>query len=290
MSNSALRLLTALIGIPTIVGMLYLGDWPFTLLVLVLALLAQLEVYQLLEAAGQRPNRVLGLLLGALLVLRAVHPPLLFAAAAVTVAVVAWSPLQQRSAGSLPPGDAAEAPIGASSAGAAMLPATLFGAVYPSSLLAFLLDLRAARGPGVADLDAFFLTLAVFVLVWSADTAAYYVGRSLGKRPLAPAASPKKTWEGAIGGVVGALAAAIALKLLVLDVLPWLHAGAIGLIAGILGPLGDLAESTMKRHVGVKESGSLLPGHGGMLDRFDAMTLVAPAAYLYLRFVAGIFP
>lgn len=263
-----------------VVGLLYIGDWPFTVLVLVLSLLAQLEVYQLLEAGGQRPNRAVGLTLGALLVLRAVHPPLLFAAAAVTVALVAWSPFQR------PPDRRAprEEP-----SGGAMLPATLFGAIYPASLLAFLLDLRAARGPEVADPEAFLLTLAVFVLVWSADTAAYYVGRAIGRRPLAPSVSPKKSWEGAIGGVVGAIAAAVLLKLLVLDVLPWLHAAAIGLIAGVIGPLGDLAESKMKRQVNAKESGSMLPGHGGLLDRFDAMTLVAPAAFLYLQFIAGLF-
>lgn len=261
-----------------VVGLLYVGDWPFTLLVLTLAMLAQLEVYQLLEAGGLRPDRVGGLLLGALLVLRVAYPPLLFAAAALTVVVLAGSPFRRRALDGVPPGE--------NGGSASALPATLFGAVYPSALLAFLLDLRTARGPEVADLQAFYLTLTVFVLVWSADTMAYYVGRALGKRPLAPTVSPKKTWEGALGGVLGAIAAAVALKLLVLDVLPWIHTAAIGMIAGVIGPLGDLAESKMKRQVGRKDSGTLLPGHGGLLDRFDAMILVAPAVYLYLRFVA----
>lgn len=258
-------------GIPAIVGILYLGGWPFAVLVLAISLLAQYEVYGLMDAGGIRPDREVGLLLGALFVLQAVHRPLLYAALAVVLVAVARSPFRR------------------AEAGPASLAATLFGAAYPTALLGMLVEMRLARGPLVGDLEAFYLTLALFVLVWTGDTAAYYVGRAVGRRPLAPAISPKKTWAGAVGGLVGAVAAALLLKAIVLEVLPWGHAVAVGLIAGVVGPLGDLAESKLKRQVGVKDSGSLLPGHGGVLDRFDAMVLVAPSVYLYLRFAAGLF-
>ncbi len=281
MSNTVVRVLTALVGIPAVVGLLYLGGWSFTLLVLALALLAQHELYRLLEEAGARPNRVVGLSLGALLVLQVVYAPLLYGAAGLVVIALAWSPFDRTAPNDTP---------GEQPARVGDLPATLFGVVYPSALFAFLLEIRFSQGPQVDDTEAFYLTLAVLVLVWSTDTLAYFVGRTLGKRPLAPAVSPKKTWAGAVGGAVGAVVAAILLKVLVLDVLSLGDAVALGLLAGVVGQLGDLAESKLKRQVGVKDSGSLLPGHGGLLDRFDAMILVAPAVYLYLRFASGLIP
>ena len=281
MPNSVLRVVTALVGIPAVVGLLYLGAWPFALLVLTISLLAQYEVYHLLELGGLRPYRAFGMALGALLVLQTMHRPLLYAAAAVVVVAVAWWPLERRS---LDGGTPEASPTGIGALGA-----TLFGAVYPSALLAFLVEIRLARGPQVDDLRAFFLALTVFLLVWSTDTLAYYVGRAFGKRPLAPLISPAKTWAGAIGGVAGSLGAAVLLKVVALDVIPWMHVAALGLLAGVVGQLGDLAESKLKRQVGAKDSGTLLPGHGGLLDRFDAMIVVAPVAYLYLRFAAGLF-
>lgn len=123
--------------------------------------------------------------------------------------------------------------------------------------------------------------LAVLVLVWIADTAAYFVGRAWGRRKLAPAISPGKTWEGAAGGVVGALAYAIILGAFTDRVAwaPWLAAAAALAAVSILG---DLFESAAKRQAGVKDSGALLPGHGGILDRIDSATATLPLAALLL--------
>ncbi|HMB91293.1 MAG TPA: phosphatidate cytidylyltransferase, partial [Rhodothermales bacterium] len=118
---------------------------------------------------------------------------------------------------------------------------------------------------------------------------AYYTGKSIGKTPLAPSISPKKTWEGAIGGGIGAVLAAVVLKLTLLGFLAWPHVIVMALICGVVSQVGDLMESRIKRSVGAKDSGTLLPGHGGMLDRFDAMILAVPLVFLYLRYGAGLF-
>lgn len=295
MSNNVLRILTALVGIPAIVILLYVGSWPFAVLVLAIALIAQYELYEMLDRGGLRAYRVPGMALGALLVLSPLFPPLLPAAAAVVVVVVAASPfLSARDE----PGEVAvgtpvsggdEASTSSPGRSTGRLPATLFGVVYPAGLLAFLVALRSPREGAIDDGAVFALVLAFFVVVWSTDTIAFYVGRAFGKRPLAPAISPKKTWAGAVGGTLGALVVAVVFKLIALDFLSWTNVVAFALVAAVFGQLGDLAESGIKRSVGVKDSGALLPGHGGMLDRFDAMILAAPAVYLYLAYAARLF-
>jgi phosphatidate cytidylyltransferase len=126
------------------------------------------------------------------------------------------------------------------------------------------------------------VVLLVLLLAWLGDTGAYFAGRFLGDRKLYPAVSPKKTWAGAFGGMAGSVTAVAAMKLLRLDGLSWVDVVLIGVPGSVLGQLGDLVESLIKRSVGVKDSGALLPGHGGMLDRIDAVLFIAPYVYLYL--------
>ena len=125
--------------------------------------------------------------------------------------------------------------------------------------------------------------LSVFILVWASDTFAYIVGRLLGKRPLFKELSPKKTIEGFIGGILftaitGALLAQI------FELYSIVHGCFLGLFVSVFGTMGDLAESAMKRKAGVKDSGRILPGHGGALDRFDAFLFATVAVYAYLVF------
>jgi phosphatidate cytidylyltransferase len=122
----------------------------------------------------------------------------------------------------------------------------------------------------------------LLLLVWGNDSLAYLVGSRLGKTKLFPRISPGKTWEGAAGGVVGALIAAGLLYIVFPDVLPLAHWCALAVLASIFGTLGDLIESMLKRSLGVKDSGDLLPGHGGMLDRFDAFIFLIPFAAIYI--------
>jgi len=132
-----------------------------------------------------------------------------------------------------------------------------------------------------------YIVFGILLIVWASDVAAYFGGRTFGKRKLFPRISPKKTWEGAISGLLGAMAAGALVYLVyyqfnifnLLDFKDWLILGAITAVFGITG---DLVESMLKRSVNIKDSGNLLPGHGGFLDRFDAFIFAIPFAYLYL--------
>ena len=117
------------------------------------------------------------------------------------------------------------------------------------------------------------------------DSAAYYVGSSWGKRKLYPEVSPKKSIEGALGGLAGSLAGAVVFKLLWFPDLPLIHCLVVALFAAVLAQLGDLFESLLKRSFGVKDSGMIIPGHGGILDRLDSILFAAPVLYYYLRYV-----
>lgn len=123
-----------------------------------------------------------------------------------------------------------------------------------------------------------------FFVVWSNDSFAYLAGITCGKRLLCEKLSPKKTWEGFIGGVVGSIAMAVAVAyVLDLSIVIWIG---IAIIASISGVLGDLVESKFKRSVNIKDSGSLMPGHGGWLDRFDALLLSSPFVFVYLLIIS----
>ena len=125
------------------------------------------------------------------------------------------------------------------------------------------------------------LPMGWFVLIWLNDTGAYLVGRKLGRHPLAPRISPKKTWEGWFGGLLGSVMAALLLRLWMPIEAPWVL---LAVVASVFGPLGDLAESALKRRAGAKDSGTILPGHGGVLDRFDSHIFAAPIAAILLHF------
>jgi phosphatidate cytidylyltransferase len=190
--------------------------------------------------------------------------------------------------------------------------AWLLGALGVSTAGSLLLALRPGRGPapgadaawtilgvgwiagggaaavGVLQLDSGGPRLLVaFVLVVAAgDVGAFFVGARLGRRPLAPSLSPAKSWEGFAGGLVSAVAAGGAAGA-VLGELSWTGGVGLGVLCGLAGPAGDLVESLAKREIGVKDSSGLLPGHGGFLDRIDAMVFCAPLALAYLWVLAA---
>ncbi|MGE5529435.1 MAG: phosphatidate cytidylyltransferase [Patescibacteria group bacterium] len=155
----------------------------------------------------------------------------------------------------------------------------LFAGVYTIFPMAYMIMLRAL--PGDAGLYYFFL---LTVATWAGDSAAYFLGSTLGRHRLAPALSPRKTWEGSAAGLAAsALAGAVYGLAWHRD--PW-PALALGLLVGLCGQLGDLFESLLKRDFGVKDSGFFLPGHGGVLDRFDSLFFAAPVIYYLAAYLA----
>lgn len=256
---TARRTLTAVVAIPPFLGALYLGGPFWTGLLLTATLGGAWEWRALGRAAGLSPASAV-ILAGAVLIYSAaVYRPAALAGAAAALVLAAL--LAQLSP--------AARPQALANAGV-----TVLGPLYVS-LFAALDLLRRLPADGLA------WTALVVVSVWVADSAAYFGGRAFGRRLLAPAISPKKTWEGAVSGEIGGIGAASLLA--AVFGLPVLPAAAVGALAGTVGLAGDLAESALKRAAGVKDSGGLLPGHGGILDRFDALLFVAPAAYFLIR-------
>ena len=150
----------------------------------------------------------------------------------------------------------------------------LIGVLYVGWLLGHLLLLRNLNGGE-------YLIFFVFLVTWSCDTGAYYTGRLLGSRALAPRVSPNKTIEGAVGGIVWGLASSLLARWWFLPALSIQDAVGLGLLLGVFGQLGDLTESMLKRSAGVKDSSRLVPGHGGILDKVDSLIFAAPAFYYY---------
>lgn len=126
--------------------------------------------------------------------------------------------------------------------------------------------------------------ISMLAAIWICDSAAYFFGLSFGKRRLFLRVSPKKSWEGAIAGFIFSILTMLAAKLLVVDFLSWQNVIVIGFILGTVGQVGDLIESLLKRDAGVKDSSNLIPGHGGIFDRFDSLIFSAPIVYLYIKY------
>jgi len=260
--NLAVRVVTALILFPFAVWMTWLGGLPFALLIGVAAALSAGELIWMFEK--RLP------LTGWLGVLGAAACPVgawmwpqggrsfqdwsgVLAAGAV-VALLTAAMLQRGSLEQAP----RSAALGALAWG--------YAGLLPASVVA----LRVREDAGWQ------WVVLLFVVTWANDTFAYFTGRFLGKRPLAPRISPKKTWEGLWGGAAGSVGGALAVKFLFLPGLSVRAAVVLGAGAAVLGPIGDLSESMLKRAAGVKDSGKIIPGHGGLLDRIDAVLFVAP--------------
>ena len=255
------RVLTALVGIPLLLYLVHAGGAAFSIFVTGIAALCCYEYALMLRIGGRPVHPVLTVLFGAALAACAAFGGPLGAVLTGGVFLVAvvetFSPQHSMDRAAL----------------------TLFGALFAGWMPAHLALIRDLRPHGEA------LVLMVFVTVWVMDTAAYAAGNALGRHLLAPVLSPKKTWEGAVAGFLAALGVCLAFQHLVLkDALSLPIACAAGALIGVTGQVSDLAKSIVKRDVGVKDSGALLPGHGGVFDRFDSYFLCAPAVYYFLSF------
>ncbi len=264
LSNLQLRLITAAIGLPLLVGAILVGGWLFALTAGAVALLAGLEFGHGWLFPRMRIADVL--------------PQLMLFAAPGVMAAGTYADVRFIAAGVL---------LGGLAAVAGYTPTNLFGprkpwrvlswaVVYIGVLVSMFVLLRDAENGRNWFLIGVLSTFAV-------DTGAYAAGRAIGRHKLAPRISPRKTWEGAVGGTVAGIAAFLGLNALfetgesLLTMLPF------AIVLPVLAQAGDLFESGMKRRMGVKDASGLLPGHGGFLDRLDSLVFVLPALYVFLR-------
>ena len=266
MRNLVVRIAFAVIAIPAAVLIIYEGGWILAVALSLLGVLGTRELFVLARRQGVMALDLLGYIAAAAI------PIGLASSFAFTwpYALSAWLLLVMMAALALrAPGDK---PLTAVSL-------TVFAPLYASWLPAFLLTLRG--GAGVTRWGGTWLALLPLVATWVCDTAAMGAGAAVGGPKLAPVVSPRKTWAGAVGGLVGGVAATLVIGLWVLPGLgvtlaAW-QLAVIGVAIGLLAQVGDVAESLFKREAGVKDSSGLIPGHGGVLDRLDSLYFALPA-------------
>ncbi len=268
------RVITALGGIPLLIAIIWFGgELGFTILVAIWGLLAAFEFYRMVAASKVSPLTYFGLVWTLFFILSRdsnllslLEPhfnlnlltPLLLTSAVILSLI--WLLLRQQKEGAF--------------VGWAW---TIGGILYIGWLLSYFVVLR-----GLDD-GRNWVFLALFT-TFASDTAAFFVGRALGKHRLAPRISPGKTWEGAIGGIIGAIIVSLLFTIptpLHLPLIYW-QAILLGLLVSAFGQLGDLVESLLKRNMGVKESSKLIPGHGGFLDRIDSVVFAGVVVYYYV--------
>jgi phosphatidate cytidylyltransferase len=264
--NLARRVATALVALPLVLATFFLAPgWAGVLLVAVALAAGLHEFFVLLRARGIRPLRLAGYALAAALFADVVWPGWLAGVPCTPLGALVLLTF------TLARGRDHESVSAAA--------ATLLGAVYLGALGGTIAGLGVL--PPASD-GAWRVALLLVIIVFS-DSFAFFVGHAIGRRRLAPAVSPGKSVEGAIGGLVGGVLGALAVRHVGLPALPVLHALALGALVAAMGVVGDLDESLMKRWAGVKDSGTLFPGHGGMLDRLDSLLFGAPVLYYYFQ-------
>ncbi len=264
-SDLQVRLRTGAIYTVVTIGCILAGEIPMILMLMLVAGICAGEFFYMLRADAKFPNEVLGIIAAV------AYPPSMYFAGltgammvslVLLLALLVWYVFWLR---------ARVSDIGVS----------FFGAAYTGLLLSGLILLRESIGEPWGGV----LVLLIYVSVWANDSFAYLIGCKFGKHKLAPRVSPKKSWEGFIAGLVGSMVVWCAMTYV-----PGVNMGipmalAFGLICGLMSVLGDLAESRIKRNSGFKDSGTIMPGHGGLLDRCDSLFLAAITSAILL--IAG---
>lgn len=260
------RILSALVLLPLLYVLTrHLPPAGFFVLIAITVLLAQWEFLGLFFEKRHLPQHALVGFTGALLLLIAMQWPAVLGFSSALSIILAG--LLSHQVGFAPPEPRHLSMF-----------ILLFGILYIGYTLGHFLWLRTRN-------DGALLVFFVLLVTWAADAVAYYVGKTLGSRPLAPRLSPNKTVEGFLGGLVVAPLVAWIGHVWFLPAVGPVDCLILGMLFTVLGLLGDLSESALKRYAGVKDSGALIPGHGGMLDRVDSLLLNAPVFYYYMVFV-----
>ena len=312
LSNHTTRVLVALVAIPVILLLAMAGGFYFFLLVATISTIALYEFYNLAKIKGASPQVELGLVFGLCVNLAFMH----YRLQSMLVGFLAGAGL------AVPFPTMAQLILIllllfvptilivelSRDRGSALfnVAATISGVCYVSLLLGCFIGLRELFVPfdfpayrffsvhgatvseevaGTIDRWGGATIMSVLASIWICDSAAYYIGRRYGEHKLFERVSPKKTWEGAIAGLIFGVLTFVAAKYLVLPYLSIANSIVCGGIVGVFGQIGDLSESLLKRDARVKDSSQLIPGHGGILDRFDSLTFVAPLVFFYLDLI-----
>lgn len=267
--NTTTRILVSLVAIPAILAVTYIGKIPFLIFVLAISLIAFYEFHVMLKSKNAIVNLPLGAIAVAYLVVNQYYFLLnVYDFLIIWFVVLLLFELFRNKESAL------------NNLGATLL-SVLFLGLFGSSIIGirefYSIDNEFYLNGG-------YLIISILVSIWICDSAAFFSGTALGKHKLFPRVSPNKSWEGAVFGFVSALVTMMIAKLIILDFLEWIDVIIIGVIIGIIGQLGDLVESLIKRDAGVKDSSALIPGHGGIFDRFDSLLFSSPVIYFYLTY------
>lgn len=275
MNNFWTRFLTGSAFVVLMVGGILWNIWSFIGLFSLIALLGLWEFYSILEQKEERISKIAGFILGIVLIAASagkyffstpdviIHRIMHFIIILFPVFLIIQLFKSQNLFQYISP--------------------TLFGILYIILPFCYLIISYSSMSY-LSSQNNSKIILGYFMLLWSNDTFAYLVGRSIGKTKLFERISPKKTWEGTLGGLICTLGVAYILSFYITD-LALIHWLVIALIATIFGTLGDLVESMFKRRMEIKDSGNILPGHGGILDRFDGVLLSSPFVSIYLMII-----
>ncbi len=271
------RIISALVAIPILAWLIWYGSWPFLILIIAGILMGLFELYNMPKVKGLRILRITGMVCSVLLALCAYWGNIYYLNTLLTASVLMLLAMQLFG----------KRPLETIT----NLSYTILGLVYVGWLLSHQLLLRKV-------LFGREYILLLFWITWFGDTGAYALGTTLGRHKLIPRVSPKKSIEGAIGGLLFSMASAL-LAYFLLEESPFLgkwlsspglslvHYLILGLILGIVGQFGDLCESLLKRGAEIKDAGGIIPGHGGLLDVMDSLLFTSPVMYYYVVHVVG---
>ena len=272
-TSGSARLLTAVVVLPFLIASILVPwlKWLFVAMAIAAMALALFEFYVLAKQRGLNPDTAAGFVAATALVVIATFPADVYNLLLVHFVIILLT------VGTLVAATLRGAPFDKM---LGSVGSTILGVLYIGLLGSYLVSLRVFHDQRVAaDLLSYF-----FLVLMGADAGAYYIGRAFGKRKLAPSISPGKTWEGVAGGIVAALAMAALAHFWFFRELPLKLALPLAVVMTVIGILGDLAESALKRGAGAKDAANILPGHGGLLDRLDSLLFNAPLIYYFARF------
>jgi phosphatidate cytidylyltransferase len=266
LSNTATRIIVSAITIPLILLVCYLGGLFFLAFVLAIGLISFYEFNGLSANKNAFTNLIIGLVSTFLLIINSYYRFIdSYRLILLIIVVLVLIELFRNKQSAI-----------------LNLGASLFGIFYIGLFSSTVILLREFFTEDYAT--GGYLIISVFITIWICDSAAFFLGTAFGKHKLFPRVSPKKSWEGSAAGFIFALFSMIALKYILLDTFSIWDSVFVGIIIGSIGQIGDLVESLVKRDAGVKDSSNLIPGHGGIFDRFDSLMLSSPVIYLYLSY------